>query len=91
MQGQEGAMPPQTNVWPTQIKILEIERAHFNRLQAKKIYYKSTKLTAVAEKSTKKGRRYKLHICPSVQCVSSQTAVGRDPALLSKHPITISK
>lgn len=41
--------------------------------------YMTTKLTAIAEKSGKKGRRYKLHLCPSMQCVTSQAAVG-DPA-----------
>lgn len=39
-----------------QIKILEIERAHFNRLPT------NYKLTAVAEKSAEKGRRYEFHL-----------------------------
>lgn len=41
------------------------------------MYYKSTKLTAVAEKSAKKGRRYKLHLCPSVQSISTDCSWQR--------------
>ena len=45
-QVQEGAAPPQ-------IKILEVEKAHFNIL-TKLTYYKLTKLSAVAEEISRK-------------------------------------
>ena len=98
-QGQEGEAPPQIkNVLPPQIKILEVEKAHFNIVtinilqvdkitcSRRKIYWKrDTHDTVSASLSSR---------CPSAVrvftgCAARTHAHTHLPQTLSKYPITV--